>query len=87
MSEDTTTAILQRLDELTTRVRALTTLPRLLTITQAAECLGVSTKTVRRHLDRRELRYVQEGAGAAKRIRAADLERWIERNTVREVRP
>lgn len=86
MSNEATSLILRQLEDLNTKVQSLSTLPRLLTIPEAAQCLGVSEQTVRRHLDRREIRFVQEGPRSAKRIRSADLERWIDRNTVREVR-
>jgi excisionase family DNA binding protein len=63
-----------------------TNIPRLLTIPQTAEALGVSCDTVRRLCDRRELRYVQSGPNAAKRIAVADLQKWIDRNAVEPVR-
>lgn len=63
---------------------------RLLTIDQAAELLQVSAKTVRRAIERGELAAVHVGEPDAKvktwRIRAGDLEAWVERRTTRQRR-
>lgn len=51
---------------------------RLLTISQTADRLNVSTVTVRRLIRRGDLPAVQLGGkGAAVRIDAAELERWL----------
>ena len=59
--------------------------PRLLSIERTADCLDVSTDTVRRMLDRRELTYVQSRPGASKRIPLEELKRWIEAHTTRPI--
>jgi len=49
---------------------------KMITITEAAESLGVSTKTVRRWIEGRELRHYR--LGRAIRIRRADLTAFVE---------
>ena len=85
--DDSTRAILRSLHRLESRVNEITPagVPRLLTIEQTAETLSVSTDTVRRLLDRRELGYVQSRPGAAKRIPTDSLQRWIDTHTTQAV--
>lgn len=52
----------------------------MITITEAAEALGVSTKTVRRWIERRELRHFR--LGRAIRIRQTDLVAFVEARLV-----
>lgn len=59
--------------------------PQLVSLDRAAEMLGVSTQTVRRMVDTRQIPYVQTAPGSAKRIKLVDLETWISRNTVRAI--
>ncbi len=61
-------------------------IPHLLTIPEVADIAHVSQDTVRRWLDRRELRYIQTGPRAAKRIALSDLQKWIDRNAVNPLR-
>jgi excisionase family DNA binding protein len=62
---------------------------RLLTPTDVAERCQVSTKTVLRAIHRGRLRASRLGEQGAYRIRAVDVEEWIEASvlTVRQVRP
>ena len=52
----------------------------MITITEAAEPLGVSTKTVRRWIERRELRHYR--LGRTIRIRRTDLAAFVEARLV-----
>lgn len=79
----------RQLDRLEDRLEGLSPtsgLPRLLTRSQAADLLQVSEQTISRLMDTRQIPYIQSAPGAAKRIRLADLETWIEANTVRAIR-
>lgn len=60
--------------------------PQLLTLAQVAEATGLSIDSIRRKCDRRELRYIQDGPNAAKRIALDDLKKWIDRNSVAPLR-
>lgn len=53
----------------------------LLTIEQVAERLQVSKRTVRRAIDERGLRAVQVAGRGTWRVRAPDLEDWLEQRT------
>jgi excisionase family DNA binding protein len=88
ITTDTQTLILRRLEQVMTRLETLTPTPtaRLLTVAQVAEYAAVSEDTVRRWLDRRELRYMQDRPKAAKRVALADLERYLARQAVEPVR-
>lgn len=79
-------AVLREIGALRAEVAKLRPEPRLLTMGESATALGVSTDTVRRMCDRREIRYVQAEAGAAKRIALADLQAWIDRHAVPPLR-
>lgn len=50
----------------------------LLTLEQAAQILGVSTKTVRSYIRRRGLRCVRYSRTSALKFREADLRTWLE---------
>lgn len=80
--------ILRKLDQLNAKVDSLgpTTVPRFLTIAEAAEAYRVSKNTIRRACDRRELRFSQDKPGAAKRIAAKDLQTWADRRAVAPLR-
>lgn len=85
---DATQVILVSLSRLMDRLDQLApaSQPRLLTVQEAATALGVSRDTIRRMCDRREIRYVQTEAGAAKRIALADIQAWIDRHAVPPLR-
>ena len=88
MSTEHAQAILRRLDQVLARLEEVRPVhvPRLLTIQEAADSLGVSRDTIRRMCDRRELRYIQDGPGASKRIAAQDLQAWADQRAVAPVR-
>lgn len=83
-TQDSTSHILRGLSRVLAKLNDITaaTAPRLLTVAETAAALGVSKDTVRRMCDRREIRYVQTEAGAAKRIALADIQAWIDRHAV-----
>ena len=78
----------RQIDQLMDQVESLgpTASPNLLSVAQAAKMTGLSTKTLYRMLDTRQIPYVQSAPRAAKRIRQAALEAWIKTNTVRAIR-
>ena len=81
---DKGTIIVRMLDRILTRLESSTQArrPRLLTMAETADCLGVSIDTVKRMCDRRELAYVQARPNAAKRIAEDELSRWITAHSV-----
>ena len=88
-TKDPHTLILRRLDQVMERLDSLSATsatPKLLTIQEVAQIAKVSHDTVRRWLDRRELRYTQDRPKAIKRIALADLERYLARQAVEPLR-
>lgn len=59
---------------------------RHLTLKQAAEYAARSVDTLRNACLRRELKHTQTGTKAIITIALCDLDRWLEKNAVREVR-
>lgn len=59
---------------------------RHLTLKGAAEYAARSADTIKRACLRRELKYTQDGRGAVITIAVGDLDRWLEKHAVREVR-
>ena len=76
---------LRRVEDVLHEMQPPSGAPRLLSIPEVAESLGVSPDTVKRLCDRRELPYVQARAGAAKRIPLDGLHRWIDEHTTRPI--
>lgn len=80
--------ILRKLDQLQAQIDDLKpTAKQRLSLREAALRTGCSTDTIRRACQRRELRYSQNGQGAAIRIAVQDLEAWLDRQSVPIARP
>ena len=56
-------------------------LNRMLTITEAAELLGVSCTSLRRYANERKIRVYRVGSGKHRRFRKRDVLEYLEKNS------
>ena len=88
LDNDALEIIVRRLDAIDRKIDSLTRnpIPEYLSVKEAAARLGVSTDSIHRLCQRREIRFVQTRPNATKRISSQDLADWAERNTTSPLR-